>query len=157
MSLALALVMAGGCATVHPTLESLRDDFAAQARERNVIVRPEVVQLRFIDRIDDGAAGRCFYNQAPRVVEVSREFWNDDFYANDMRRQVVFHELGHCLLGIREHVLNLAVNTPDTLFSGHKQVYVSIMEREPIPYAYYHGHEAEWLDRLFVVDMRAKP
>ncbi len=133
--LAIILFTTACATTQHPALDGLRDQFVVEGRDRGVVLHPETVRL-------------AFPNQSPRLVEISQEFWNDSFYADDTRRQVVYHELGHCLLGIREHVQNLSIQV-----FGEK--HISMMEREAIPYNYYHGHEAEWLDRLFGRDLRA--
>lgn len=130
-----------GCITPGATLTGSLNQFVAEGKARGVVVRPDAVSLVFVVSLPGMAAGRCFPNRSPRLIEVSKEIWDDSFYTDDTRRQLVFHELGHCLLGIREHTLNLASD----VFS------VGIMESSLIPYERYHGHEAEWLDRLFGV------
>lgn len=134
------LVPLVGCAHVpRETLASSFETFIAEGRARGVRFAGNAVQLSFVDSLPGKAAGRCFPNRRPRLVEISREVWDDGFYTDDTRRQIVFHELGHCLLGIREHTINFAWD----VYS------IGIMEAELIPYERFHGREAEWLDVLF--------
>ncbi len=136
------LASAFGCANVrNATLADTLYTFVSEGRARGVVVHPEAVDIRFVDSLPGDVAGRCFYNQSPRVVEISRAVWDSGFYTDDTRRQIVFHELGHCLLGIHGHTVNL-----EPFPAKHS---VGIMESELIPYERYAGHEAEWLDRLF--------
>lgn len=46
---------------------------------------------------DDGVAGVCRYSQGSRDITVDSEYWNRAGLLN--REFVIFHELGHCVLG----------------------------------------------------------
>ena len=47
---------------------------------------------------DDGVAGWCRYSPSqPNVVAIDEDFWKDA--SSTWREFVVFHELGHCILG----------------------------------------------------------
>lgn len=133
----LAALLLSGCAAQHPqTLESLRDSFVAEGASRGVALSTDVVAMTFVPTLQH-AAGRCFPNTTPKRVEISRAFWEDTFWSDDTRRQIVYHELGHCMLGVLDHTPNLSERP------------VSLMEHEPMARSDYYGHEAKWLDLLF--------
>lgn len=89
--------------------------FIVEAGERGLDFSVEMEELEadIISIDQDGVLGQChFSEQAPNIVEVDNQFWNR---ATDMEKEyVVFHELGHCVLG-KDH--NDARNTDGTCSS----------------------------------------
>lgn len=88
---------------VDEALQPYFERFDQEARLRGFDFSIEMEELEAdiigIDR--DGVLGQCHYSeQAPNIVEVDDEFWAS---ATDLEKEyVVFHELGHCVLG-RNH------------------------------------------------------
>ncbi|NRB51143.1 MAG: hypothetical protein HRU41_25960 [Saprospiraceae bacterium] len=78
-----------------------RFDQEARARGLDFSVEMEELEADIIGIERDGVLGQCHYSeQAPNIVEVDDEFWAR---ASDLEKEyVVFHELGHCVLG-RNH------------------------------------------------------
>lgn len=79
------------------------DRFLEAAAERGADYQAEVAELEgYIKEISrDGVVGQCHSSdEAPNIVEVDEDFWQSASYTE--REYVVFHELGHCVLG-RDH------------------------------------------------------
>lgn len=78
-----------------------RFDEEARARGFDFSIEMEELEADIIGIERDGVLGQCHYSeQAPNIVEVDDEFWAG---ASDLEKEyVVFHELGHCVLG-RNH------------------------------------------------------
>lgn len=78
--------------------------FLEEAAERGADYQAEVAELEgYITAITrDGVVGQCHSSdEAPNIVEVDEDFWQSASYTE--REYVVFHELGHCVLG-RDHL-----------------------------------------------------
>lgn len=78
-----------------------RFDQEARARGFDFSLEMEELEADIIGIDRDGVLGQCHYSeQAPNIVEVDNAFWAS---ATDLEKEyVVFHELGHCVLG-RNH------------------------------------------------------
>lgn len=78
-----------------------RFDVEARARGFDFSLEMEELTASIISIAEDGVLGQCHYSeQAPNIVEIDQQFWNR---ATDLEKEyVVFHELGHCVLG-RNH------------------------------------------------------
>lgn len=77
--------------------------FLEEALERGADYEAEVAELEgYIREIStNGVVGQCHSSdEAPNIVEVDEDFWQSASYTE--REYVVFHELGHCVLG-RDH------------------------------------------------------
>ncbi len=90
-------------AKVDEALQPYFERFIEEAEERGLdfSIEMEELQADIINIDQDGVLGQCHYSeQAPNIVEVDNQFWDR---ASDMEKEyVVFHELGHCVLG-RDH------------------------------------------------------
>jgi hypothetical protein len=75
-------------------------EFEKEASLRNIDI--DLEQLRLTGNIskihEDNVAGVCHYSSnSPNVITIDQSFWNQSSeYSKEM---VVFHELGHCVLG----------------------------------------------------------
>jgi len=81
-------------------LEVYLQSFEAEARKRNLIIDLNEIDLTAeIKEIDeDHVAGTCSYSSHfPNHITIDESFWNNA--TNLIREMVVFHELGHCVLG----------------------------------------------------------
>lgn len=78
-----------------------RFDVEAIARGLDFSLEMEELEASILSINRDGVLGQCHYSdEAPNIVEVDDEFWAR---ATDLEKEyVVFHELGHCILG-RDH------------------------------------------------------
>lgn len=75
------------------------EKFENEARLRNQIFNLNALGITGVisDIPDAGVAGTCQYGQHIHHVTVDQQYWNN---ASDLQREmVVFHELGHCVLG----------------------------------------------------------
>lgn len=88
---------------VEEALQPYFERFDQEARIRGLDFSLEMEELEAsIIRVDEeGVLGQCHYSeQAPNIVEIDNQFWAR---ATDLEKEyVVFHELGHCVLG-RNH------------------------------------------------------
>lgn len=74
--------------------------FLEEAAERGADYQAQVADLEgHIKEIErDGVVGQCHSSdEASNIVEVDEDFWQTASYTE--REYVVFHELGHCVLG----------------------------------------------------------
>lgn len=57
------------------------------------------------DSLNEGVAGVCYYSEISGVIstayiKINRDYWNK--YSQHKKINLIFHELGHCVLG-RDH------------------------------------------------------
>ena len=79
------------------------NSFATEAQARNVLIdwEHEQISAKFSE-IEGDAVGQCLtFDQGSREIVIDTEFWQS---SNTISREfLVFHELGHCVLG-RAHL-----------------------------------------------------
>jgi hypothetical protein len=134
--LLIGLGFAAGCSedepelAIDPALEGILETFAQEAASRGVLIDYESLNLtaRLQTVTRAGVAGFCSSTQEgdPEIV-VDRDFWNRVIPLQ--QELVVFHELGHCILG-RGHtddlddmgnclsIMNTFVNTCQSSFNS---------------------------------------
>ncbi len=104
--LLIALGFATGCGedepeiAIDPALQGILNDFAEEAASRGLLVDYESLNLtaRLQTVTRAGVAGFCSSSEeGSREIVVDRNFWN--FAVPIQQELVVFHELGHCILG----------------------------------------------------------
>jgi hypothetical protein len=145
-------VVASGCATTRPPPDSYLSGFVERAAEHGVSVDAQSVEFRFVPTIQSeamegghpDAAAVCDRRQPPHIVYVSKAFWGDDYWSEASHRAVVYHELGHCLLGLGH----------DRSEAGGKPR--SLMYPEMFGGQVYAQNEADYLDRLFAAATLAR-
>ncbi len=109
------------------------DTFQAEARLRgkDIEITRLIIEYGDPSPMSDNSAtvGVCWHLplQVPRIV-VDREFW--DMINDDAKEQLIFHEMGHCVLG-QDHREN------------------SVMEPSVLDPGYYRAHRTELLDEFF--------
>lgn len=149
MKLALFLVLVltlTGCGSgldTHvqdPEFTPYVERFVARAAERDVVVSPNITVQFTEDSLDDDDEGkamaRCYRGFGARYVVVARNYW--DKMHDLQREEVIFHELGHCLLD-RPHRNEERFNVPCSLMNGTGLPYI----------ADYGSHKENYLDELF--------
>lgn len=94
----------GGSNEIEAELFSHFEVFAAEANEFGIVIDFESMNVGgYIENIQTtGTIGQCrSYSDGSKNVVIDTRYWNR---MNDTEREyVVFHELGHCVLG-RSHV-----------------------------------------------------
>lgn len=66
----------------------------------------------YVDKIEDKYAGLCTISFSGRIIRINTSYFNN--YDNDAREQVVYHELGHCLMNL-EHNNNIKDGCPESI------------------------------------------
>lgn len=76
------------------------ENFEKAALARNIILDLEELEITgsISDIPEDGVAGTCRYGSHVHHVTIDQAYWNS--VSELQREMVVFHELGHCVLGI---------------------------------------------------------
>lgn len=127
--------------SVDPEVQTFVNNFYAEAKEHGLKVQQSDLIVRFetgnnLDR--KGALGNCEQgdNITP-VVEVRRILFSFDSLAIE---RVIYHELGHCLLG-REH--------NDALNSEGKAISLMNTRLGAIDASFYRTHRQEFISELF--------
>lgn len=79
------------------------DNFVEEAETQGITISLDQIDIGgYIENIETrGTLGQCkSYSDGSKQITIDQPFWNQ---ASDLEREyVVFHELGHCVLG-REH------------------------------------------------------
>lgn len=103
------------------------DDFLAEANQRGIDLVIDDLIVEFNASLDisgDDKAGICTYGSDARSPLIELDSTSLNWQLNEFtREQLVFHELGHCILGRREHN-NLRLNNNN---------YQSVMRAEGNP------------------------
>lgn len=79
------------------------------------------------------------------MITINTKFWKSASVSNSAREQLMFHELGHCVLG-RPH-------NSQTVFasdSSYTPIPVSIMHPYHLSRAFYEGNYSQYLSELFL-------
>ncbi len=119
---------------VNPELQPYVDTFLAHAIEQGHPVYVETLAADFAE-IDDETLGTCGIEDGVPTIEINQEDWPN---MNDTAREtLMYHELGHCLLG-RNHNDAKRGDTP-----------VSIMASHAFAYKLYEAYKADYLYELF--------
>lgn len=136
-----------GCAVEQPTkvlritpeMKPYLDLFIVEAKVRGVNLHIDNLIMAPTDSLNDSdTLAICYYEFTPRVL-IGTDFWA--WAAPLTREQVIFHELGHCLLR-RSH------NDDSILYEG-SYIPESIMSRYLFPEYYYETYRDYYLDELF--------
>lgn len=93
-------VVAGSDPEFAPYIRS----FVKAANRHNKFVSSKQVRVVFVDEFADlppGIIGYCYDHVKPTVVFIDRTWW-EKFSDEDQHTWLIWHELGHCILG-REH------------------------------------------------------
>ena len=95
-----------GCESNKQTYTSIDPEFNIYVTEFNLLSGniPYNVIIQF--GVKSGSSGSCeIKSNGQKVINISRTDW--DAYCVEQRRGVIFHELGHCVLG-RSHTTSTA-------------------------------------------------
>lgn len=144
--LPLLLLLNSGCGSglaqkkhvIDPEFLQLVDLFEL---EQEVIVD---IDIEF-KKIDYPTVGLCFYSvgldnkKHGLNIQIDPDFWNKS--SNEQREELLFHELGHCILG-RDHIETmLKYNTPksvmypyvfESAYKKHREYYVNELKNPKV-------------------------
>lgn len=157
LALCIALFLTG-CGTLRTTTFRVDDRlqpyfqyFMEEAGYRNKYINSSELIMRFAP-MPHGVLAHCYFDEETRfvglipykvsipVVELSESYFNSALEVQ--RREVVSHELGHCLLH-RSHDERLE---PYTGYPVSLMYPFSIAYHSPL---YYSVHERDYMDELF--------
>ncbi len=96
---------------------------------------PKSLTIKFVPVLDD-YAGWCSRRGGEAIVTIDKREWEAN--SSTWREMLMFHELGHCVLG-RGHI--------DTLKPNGKPE--SLMHRSLFSESYYRSNRQDYLDELF--------
>ena len=92
-------------------MQLIVNEFYSNANTLHMKVNYNVHTIYFVDEfaVEDIASadkpediiGLCHHRSSGAYIEIKKPFW--DAATSQTRRTLVFHELGHCALGIRKH------------------------------------------------------
>ncbi len=125
---------------IDPELAPHLEVFKAEAQQRGIPMNINNLIMKFTKKFDKTETlAQCQYGLVPTIV-VGLEFWR---YSDlKTREQVVFHELGHCILG-RDH-LDDSVN-----LGGYNIIPKSIMSTMLFSSTFYDHNRTYYIDELF--------
>lgn len=115
--------------------------FRAEAEKRNININYEGLRVYFVDKFhprmeEMGVIGLCDFQSDKQIVYIRRPSWNS--YDSMQREMLIFHEIGHCLLG--------QVHDQSMDFDS---VPVDLMFPASFPSFYYAQQRTQFLDRMF--------
>ncbi len=91
---------------IEPALEVYVETFFEEAKARGISIPKENLIVEFTDSLPEDFCGQCERPKAgragQRIIQIrkNRDCW--DIKVSQNKEALVFHELGHCLLG-RDH------------------------------------------------------
>ena len=100
-------------------LQAFVDDFEAEALSRGYAIDIDAlgVRVELADISQNNVAGACYHNRDdPGRIEIDALFYNR--MTNLQREFVVFHELGHCVLGRDHSEAEFAIGTCQSLMAS---------------------------------------
>jgi hypothetical protein len=103
---------------------------------------------RLIMEFDESLSGTrtlgvCYYSRIPRVT-INPSFWKSRYTSNAAREQLIFHELGHCVLG-RGHTNEEALALDNGI-----RLPVSVMNMYHFNTSFYESNWNYYMQELFL-------
>lgn len=114
------------------------ESFLLEARNRGVNLYVDDLEITF-HALPDPTVGRCTKGSATPVVVIDPTAWQS-FTTSD-REELIFHELGHCLLN-RDHI-------DGTVTLGGVTIPSSVMSTYDFPGEIYYAYRDYYLNELF--------
>jgi hypothetical protein len=110
-------------------------EFQAQAKVRRVLASLDGVDISVSNAIKAPILAVCY--QTEKRIEVAKYFLDKNGDDTQTLESVLFHELGHCVLG-RQHLNDSRDNLP-----------MSLMNKNAVPGSLYWSNREYYLDELF--------
>jgi hypothetical protein len=136
-------------ATTAPAFNSFVDDFEIKGKAitGNANFSVGDVPINFGDTENPNFQGVCFeYPDGTKEVIIKKSWWDANNNHN-YRESLIFHELGHCVLG-RDHLDDTAANTEDSFK-------ISMMNSVIVAPEDYQPHRDQYHEELFTQDYSA--
>lgn len=134
----LLLMGCGRIPAIDPKLQPYVNSFLASASAHSTFIDSSRIDVHFVDNISGGdVVGQC--EMSTGVVSINNSFW--DLYNEIQHENIVWHELGHCLL-FRFHKFTF-INIYNT------QEPTSIMFPRMLDWGYYEDHHNSYATELF--------
>lgn len=141
---------------VQQDLQPFVDKFVLAAKIRGVNIEIKDIVIKLGDANDYNPqinkVGYCIFDRSysgfemfqdeevSNMIIVDQKFWNRSDITDIQRTELLFHELGHCILG-RKHDTRLSNNLPESLMYPH----LVSMSYFPM----YRANESYYFDELF--------
>lgn len=128
------------------TVEEISAQFEVEALKRGVILDSSnytKIQLDWgFEKLSPEVRDALAFCNSDNEIHINAKMWNYD--RNDSREMVLFHELGHCMLG-REHREDLI----DEDKPNQRPVSIMYPRRSILSISTYRKYRTEYLDELF--------
>lgn len=124
---------------VNTSLEAYVNRFVQVAESLGRPVALGRIQVEFVETMEGNVIGKCYPGLMTPRIEINRSYWERPGVSNARRESLMFHELGHCILG-RGH--------DDSLISGYG-LDKSIMNSIALPSGHYENNWNYYMDELF--------
>jgi hypothetical protein len=122
--------------SIDPSLQVYVDSFRSSAQLEGVQLVDFTLDVKFGEVVHDHLAGLCSPDTTVNTITVDPTYWK--MLSPTTREALMFHELGHCLLG-RSH---------DTTLNNSGRP-AQIMHPSLVAEVDYLGHREELVHRLF--------
>lgn len=145
--LSITLGMLAGCGkgltsgpvSVDPEFLEYVQSFQSEGALRGKDVTAAGISIQFGDMPSEDTNGLCQMSGSSRAIYINRTFWSGA--ADSQREELIFHELGHCVL-LRAHDTHL-------MLTGNGFSPESIMYPSLPSWGDYEAERARYLDELF--------
>lgn len=119
---------------IHPEFKTYVEKFQAESGIQTLNIK-----MSFINDFDDEVVGSCRYSKPIRKIIISQIFWKNASLAS--REQLIYHELGHC-------VLNKPHDDSLTIING-EYIPNSVMNSYMISDYFYVKYRDHYINNLF--------
>lgn len=114
------------------------DSFIAAGKRYGTKIDMNGQRIMFVDKFYGGLIGLCMPMFEPHQILVNEQWWNEN--DEDAREMVIWHELGHCVLG-RPHKADMVNGHPVSIMYPNTKV---LEDKE-----YYKSHKEQYTRELF--------
>jgi len=140
---ALILTLLCGCGRAQRHVDGFETELSAfeeAARVEGRAIDTSNLVIEF-GQVEPGKAANCQITDQGPIVQVKESIWTG--YDREDREALIFHELGHCLLG-RQHVADTLVEKPDGYWAPR-----SLMVRNCVRGQMYQIYRSDYVRELF--------
>jgi hypothetical protein len=92
------------------------------------------------NKLKNNNVGICYFSQIK--VEIDSEFWS--LATEDEKEQLIFHELGHCVLGLSHNTNLITYDKDNTVFIPESIMYPKIFAK----FGYYKEYRNYYFEQL---------
>ena len=126
--------------TTNPVFNSYAKSFEAAGQKNGINISTSNVPINFGDTENANYRGICAtYQDGSKEIIIQESWWN--LQTEDYKESLIYHELGHCLLGRDHHDETIAVSGQDFK--------TSMMNKTIISPTHYSPHKESYHKELF--------